>query len=190
MAAKFINYSGADVCVLEHEYGIFGGESGVYILPLLHRLEIPLLVTLHTVLKDPSYNDRAILQEIAKMASRLVVMSKKAVQFLTDAYKIPRKKLTILEHGVPDLNVKQDESKKELNWQDKKVLLTFGLLSRNKGIETVIRALPGVVEKHPDTLYMILGKTHPNVLRYSGEEYRNYLRRLIKSHDPRSTGCG
>jgi glycosyltransferase involved in cell wall biosynthesis len=181
LAAKFINYSGADVCILEHEYGIFGGEGGVYILPLLHRLDIPLMVTLHTVLKDPSYNERAILQEIGKMASRLVVMSNKAIQFLIDAYKIPRKKMTLLEHGVPDLNFKQNESKKKLSWGDKKVLLTFGLLSRNKGIETAIKALPKVVEKHPDTLYMILGKTHPNVIRVSGEEYRNYLRRLIKS---------
>ena len=183
LAAKFINYSGADVCILEHEYGIFGGEDGVYILPLLHRLEIPLIVTLHTVLKDPSYNKRAILQEICKKASRLIVMSHKAIQFLTDAYTLPQEKLTLLEHGVPDLNFKQAESKKKLGWEEKKVLLTFGLLSRNKGIETVIKALPEVVKKHPDTLYMVLGKTHPNVIRFSGEEYRNYLRRLIKSLD-------
>ena len=180
-AAKFINYSGADVCILEHEYGIFGGESGVYILPLLHRLEIPLMVTLHTVLKTPSYNEKAIMQEIAKMSSRLVVMSNKAIQFLTEVYQIPERKLALLEHGVPDLNFDQAESKEQLNWENRKVLMTFGLLSRNKGIETVINALPRVVEKHPDTLYMILGKTHPNVVRYSGEEYRNYLRMLIKS---------
>jgi glycosyltransferase involved in cell wall biosynthesis len=181
MAAKFINYSGADVCILEHEYGIFGGEGGVYILPLLHRLEIPLMVTLHTVLKDPSYNERAILQEISKMASRLIVMSNKAIQFLTTAYNISPQKLSLLEHGVPDLHFNQEESKKKLSWEDKKVLLTFGLLSRNKGIETVIKALPEVVKRHPQTLYMILGKTHPNVFRLNGEEYRNYLRRLIKS---------
>ncbi|MBL7113206.1 MAG: glycosyltransferase family 4 protein [Bacteroidales bacterium] len=180
-AAKYINYSGADVCILEHEYGIFGGESGVYILPLLHRLEIPLMVTLHTVLKTPSYTEKAIMQEISKMSSRLVVMSNKAIQFLTKVYQIPAGKLALLEHGVPDLNFDQAESKEQLNWENRKVLMTFGLLSRNKGIETVINALPRVVEKHPDTLYMILGKTHPNVVRYSGEEYRNYLRMLIKS---------
>ncbi len=180
-AAKFINYSGADVCILEHEYGIFGGESGVYILPLLHRLEIPLMVTLNTVLKDPSYNEKAILKEIAKDARKLVVMSKKAIQFLTAVYKIPENKLVLLEHGVPNLQFSQEQSKKEFNLEDKKVLLTFGLLSRNKGIETIIKALPEVVNKHANTLYLILGKTHPNVIRYSGEEYRNYLRKLIKS---------
>jgi len=178
-AAKFINISGADLCILEHEFGIFGGEHGVYILPLLHRLQIPLLVTFHTVLKSPSYTQKAIVQEICKMANKIVVMSNIAIGFLTGIYNIPEEKIVLIEHGVPDLQFSQELSKKEFNLEDKKVLLTFGLISRNKGIETVIKALPKVVEKYPETLYMILGKTHPNVLRYSGEEYRNYLRRLF-----------
>jgi glycosyltransferase involved in cell wall biosynthesis len=178
-AAKFINISGADLCILEHEFGIFGGEHGVYILPLLHRLEIPLLVTFHTVLKTPSYTQKAIIQEICKMANKVVVMSNKAIEFLTSIYNIAEEKIVLIEHGVPDLQFSQKLSKKEFNLEDKNVLLTFGLISRNKGIETVIKALPKVVEKYPEVLYMILGKTHPNVLRYSGEEYRNYLRRLI-----------
>jgi glycosyltransferase involved in cell wall biosynthesis len=180
-AAKFINFSGSDICILEHEYGIFGGESGVYILPLLHRLEIPLMVTLHTILKNPSYNEKAILQEIGKMANMIVVMSNRAIKFLTEIFMIPSEKIFLFEHGVPDLKFSQEQTKKEFNLEGKKVLMTFGLLSRNKGIETVIRALPEVVAKHPNIIYIILGKTHPSVIRYSGEEYRNYLRRLIKS---------
>jgi glycosyltransferase involved in cell wall biosynthesis len=180
-AAKFINYSGSDICILEHEYGIYGGESGVYILPLLHRLEIPLMVTLHTVLKNPSYIERAILQEIGKMADLIVVMSQKAIRFLIDVYQIPAEKIIQLEHGVPDLQFNPELIKKEFNLEKKKVLLTFGLLSRNKGIETVIRALPQVVEKHPNTIYLILGKTHPSVIRHAGEEYRSYLKMLIKT---------
>lgn len=180
-AANAINYSGADACILEHEFGIFGGLNGVYILALLHKLEIPLIVTFHTVLKTPSYDQRAITSEIAKMAGRIVVMSKRAIQFLTRVYDIPSEKVELIEHGVPDLACDQAASKTELNLEDRRVLMTFGLLSRNKGIETVIRALPAVTEKYPDVLYMVLGKTHPSVIRHSGEEYRNFLRRLIKN---------
>src|SRR4030043_46028 len=180
-AAKFINLSGADLCILEHEFGIFGGQNGVYILPLLHRLEIPLIVTLHTIIKTPSYNEKAVLVEICKMASKIVVMSHKAIEFLTTIYNVDKRKIEYIEHGVPDIKFSKSQSKKEFNLENKKVLLTFGFISRNKGIETVIKALPKVIEKHPEVLYMILGKTHPNVLRYSGEEYRNYLQHLVKS---------
>jgi glycosyltransferase involved in cell wall biosynthesis len=182
-AAKFINISGADICILEHEFGIFGGDNGIYILPLLHRLEIPFIVTLHTVVKLPSYNEKAILKEICKMANKIVIMSNKAIEFLTDIYNVPEEKIVFIEHGVPDIQFSHKQSKKEYRLENKKLLLTFGFISRNKGIETVIKALPGVVEKYPETLYMILGKTHPEVLRYSGEEYRNYLQRLIKNHN-------
>ncbi len=180
-AVKFINLSGADLCVLEHEFGIYGGHNGVYILPLLHRLEIPLIVTLHTIIKTPSYNEKAILTEICKMASKIVVMSHKAIEFLTTIYNVDKRKIEYIEHGVPDIQFNKSQTKKEFHIENKKVLLTFGFISRNKGIETVLKALPKVVDKHPDILYMILGKTHPNVLRYSGEEYRNYLQYLVKS---------
>jgi glycosyltransferase involved in cell wall biosynthesis len=179
-AARFINLCGADVCVLEHEYGIFGGQNGIYILPLLHRLEIPLIVTLHTVLKTPSYNEKAILIEICKMATRVVVMTHKAVEFLTTVYNIPASHIELIEHGVPDYTFNHASAKKEFKLESKKVLLTFGFISRNKGIETVIRALPDVVAKYPETIYIVLGKTHPAVLRHSGEEYRIFLMRLIK----------
>jgi len=180
-AAKFINLSGTDLCILEHEFGIFGGQSGVYILPLLHRLEVPLIVTLHTILKTPSYNEREILREICKMASKVVVMSHKGIEFLVNIYEVSREKIIFIEHGVPDIFFNAVTSKKEFKLESKKVLLTFGFIGRNKGIETVIHALPKVVEKHPNVIYIILGKTHPNVLRHSGEEYRIFLMRLVKN---------
>ncbi len=180
-AAKFINLSGADLCILEHEFGIFGGQNGVYILPLLHRLKIPLIVTLHTIIKSPSYDEKAVLVEICKMATKVVVMSHKAIEFLTTIYNVDKRKIVYIEHGVPDLQFNKHLTKKEFNVENRKVLLTFGFISRNKGIETVIKALPKVIKKYPDVLYMVLGKTHPNVLRYSGEEYRIYLQQLVKS---------
>lgn len=179
-AARFINLSGADVCILEHEFGIFGGQSGVYILPLLHKLEIPLIVTLHTVLKTPSYNEKAILSQIGKMANRVVVMSNKAIEFLTSVYNIPADKITLIEHGVPDIRFEHQSAKKDLKLASKNIILTFGFIGRNKGIETVIKALPAVVKKYPNTVYIILGKTHPAVLRRSGEEYRIFLLHLVK----------
>ena len=180
-AVKYINLSGADLCILEHEFGIFGGQSGVYILPLLHRLEIPFIVTLHTILKNPSYNERAVLKEICKMAHKIVVMSHKAIHFLVSIYEVPEDKIVLIEHGVPDIHFSPEKSKKEFKLENKTVLLTFGFIGRNKGIETVIKALPKVVEKNPEVIYIVLGKTHPNVLRHSGEEYRIFLMRLVKS---------
>lgn len=179
-AARFINLSGADVCILQHEFGIFGGQNGVYILPLLHKLEIPFIVTLHTILKTPSYNEKAVLTEICKMAAKIVVMTHKAVEFLTTIYGIPIEKIELIEHGVPDLKFDHALAKKQFKLESKNVLLTFGFISRNKGIETAINALPPVVEKFPDTVYIILGKTHPGVLKHSGEEYRIFLLRLVK----------
>ncbi len=181
-AAGYINLSGADICILEHEFGIFGGQNGVYILPLLHRLEVPLVVTLHTILKKPAYNEKAVLQEICKMANRIIVMSQKAVDFLINIYKVPKSKIRYVQHGVPDILYDQVRSKANYKLDKKKVILTFGLIGRNKGIETVINALPEVVKKHPDVVYIVLGKTHPNVLKYAGEEYRVFLMKLVKKH--------
>lgn len=179
-AATLINLSGADVCILEHEFGIFGGQDGIYILPLLYRLKIPLIVTLHTVLKSPSYNQRAVMTEICKIAQSVVVMSKTAVDMLTEDYKIPIEKIAQIAHGVPDIQFDQHLAKKEFKLSTKHVLLTFGFIGRNKGIETVLKALPEVVAKYPQLVYIVLGKTHPNVIRHSGEEYRVYLTGLVK----------
>lgn len=179
-AVNFVNHSGADVCILEHEFGIFGGQNGIYILPLLYRLQMPLIVTLHTIVKSPSYNEKAVLQEICKMAHKIIVMSHKAIEFLTDIYNVDPEKIVFIEHGVPDIQFNREQSKKEFKFEHKTLLLTFGILSRNKGIETVIKALPKIIEKYPNVVYMVLGKTHPNVLRHTGEEYRNFLQLLTK----------
>ena len=174
-AAQFINSSNADICILEHEFGIFGGDNGIYILSLLHRLEIPFIVVFHTILKTPSCNEKIILNKISSMAAKSVVMVQKAVDLLTTGYDIPVHHINVIAHGVPDLQFDHQLVKSELGLEGKKVLLTFGLISRNKGIETAIRALPAVIEKHPEAVYVVLGKTHPTVLKHSGEEYRNYL---------------
>ncbi len=178
-AANQINNSAADVCIMQHEFGIYGGDSGIYVLPLLKRIEKPLITILHTVLQDPSYIQKLIIQEIANQSSRIVVMAEKAVDFLTNIYHIPREKIALIEHGVPDFD---DSIEKILNKTDllpgKRVLLTFGLISRNKGLETMIKALPAVVKNHPDVVYTIIGKTHPHVLKNQGEEYRDYLKKL------------
>ncbi len=178
-AANYINTSAADACIMEHEFGIYGGESGIYILPLIHRLEKPLISILHTILKDPSYVQRIIIREIAEQSSKIIVMSQRAVEFLTTIYDIPVEKIQIIEHGVPDLEAPENNPVKQLNvFKNRRVLLTFGLISRNKGLETVIKALPAIVEKHPDVMYVILGNTHPGVIKNSGEEYRDHLKTL------------
>jgi glycosyltransferase involved in cell wall biosynthesis len=179
-AAKYINVSGADCCILQHEFGIFGGQDGIYILPLLHELEIPLIVTLHTVMQTPSNNQKEVLQTICRMANRVVVMSYKAIEMLVEIYEIPRSKIAYIEHGVPKIEYEQEKVKKEFKLENRKVMLTFGFVGRNKGIETAIKALPKVVEKHPEVLYIVLGKTHPNVIRHVGEEYRLSLLQLIE----------
>ncbi|WP_439183827.1 glycosyltransferase family 4 protein [Carboxylicivirga taeanensis] len=180
-AAKFINHSGTDICILQHEFGIFGGKNGVYILPLIHRLKIPLIVTLHTILNTPSYSEKLILQEICKKACKIVVMTQKAIDFLVSIYDVPKDKIELIEHGVPEYKLNHFKAKSALKLQDKNIILTFGFLGRNKGIDVAIKALPKVIERHPDSVYFVLGKTHPNVLRYSGEEYLIYLRQLVKT---------
>ena len=178
-AANFINTSNVDVCVLEHEFGIYGGESGIYILPLVNRLQKPLISILHTVLKNPSFVQKIIIREIAEQSAKVIVMSQRAVDFLTEIYDIPFDKIQIIEHGVPDLEARDDNPIKKLPvFGSHRVLFTFGLISRNKGLETMIRALPKIVEQHPDVMYVVLGNTHPGVIKNSGEEYRDGLKRL------------
>jgi len=182
-AAKFMNNNKTDACILEHEFGIFGGESGVYILSLISRLEIPLIVTFHTVIREPTPIQKVIVKELSNKAFKVIVMSKKAVKFLLEIYNIPKEKIEIIDHGVPvGKAFQRDIARKKLNFSNKKVLFTFGLLSRNKGIETVIKALPKVLNKHKDILYIVLGNTHPKVLSQYGEEYREYLLRLVKEY--------
>ncbi|TZF86385.1 glycosyltransferase (plasmid) [Pedobacter sp. BS3] len=178
-AAGYINNSTADVCILEHEFGIYGGESGIYVLPLIHRVNKPIVAILHTVLREPTFMQKIAIREIAANAAKIVVMSKKAVGFLKDIYRISPDKIQLIEHGVPDLEILDiNPVKKQYPFRDKRVLFTFGLISRGKGLETVVRALPKIISRHPDAMYVILGNTHPGVLRNSGEEYRDHLKRL------------
>jgi glycosyltransferase involved in cell wall biosynthesis len=180
-AADYINTSFVDACVLEHEFGIYGGESGVYILPLIARIQCPLIAILHTILKDPTFMQLTIIREIAKYSAKIVVMSQRAVDFLTTIYGIPLEKIQLIEHGVPDLEAKKDNPvKNTAAFKHHKVLFTFGLISRNKGLETVIAALPAIVARHPDVMYVILGATHPGVIKNSGEEYRDSLKRMAR----------
>ena len=147
-ASKLINYNKPDVCILEHEFGIFGGESGVYILSLVNSIKIPLIVTFHTVLNEPTQIQKKIVQELSRKAFKVIVMSKKAVKFLIEIYNIPAEKIEIIEHGVPIKKVfHRDTARDKFNFSNKTVLFTFGLLSRNKGIETVIKSLPNVVKR-------------------------------------------
>ncbi|MXV52743.1 glycosyltransferase [Pedobacter sp. HMF7647] len=178
-AANYINTSTADACIMEHEFGIYGGESGIYVLPLLNRLNKPLISILHTVLREPSFIQKIIIREIANQSSKVVVMSRKAIKFLKEIYEIPADKIQLIEHGVPDLEAPiENPIKKIVPFRNKRVLFTFGLISRGKGLETVVKALPKIVEQHPDVVYVILGNTHPGVLKNSGEEYRENLKRL------------
>ena len=181
--ADYVNFSDARVCILQHEFGIFGGESGVHILRLVHRLHVPLIVTLHTVLESPSFLQKSIIQELGRKADRLIVMSNLGVKFLHEIYNIPMSKIALIEHGVPDFDIKNKIALKEkFNLQKRKIILTFGLLGRNKGIEVILHALPNVIKKHPEVVFLILGKTHPNVLESSGESYRQYLQLIVREN--------
>lgn len=178
-AAEYINNSDVDAFIVEHEFGIYGGASGVYLLPLMHRLNKPIITILHTVLREPSFMQQSILKEIAHQSSKIVVMSKRAVDFLKDIYQIPAEKIQRIEHGVPDYEPAPKNPIKETDvFRNHRVLFTFGLISRNKGLETVIKALPKIVESHPDVMYVVLGNTHPGVRKNSGEEYRDSLKKL------------
>ncbi len=178
--ANYINHSDADVCLIEHEYGIFGGNSGVLLLSLMRILKIPVVTTLHSVLQIPNFHQKEVLKKIATYSSRLIVMSTLAIDFLKEVYEVPSAKIICIEHGVPDFELMRSTlPASPKKWIGRKIMLTFGLMGRNKGIETVIKALPSIVAKHPDLLYVIMGKTHPHVVRHAGEEYREWLTQMV-----------
>jgi len=180
-AADFLNISNLDVVCLQHEYGIFGGPYGSHILALVRELRMPLVTTLHTVLEEPDAGQRRVLEELAAVSDHLVVMSRRAVEFLDRVYHVPRSKVEIIPHGIPDVPfVDPNFYKDQFGVLGKTVLLTFGLLSPNKGIEYVIEALPAILARHPHVVYIVLGVTHPRVKEYEGESYRLALERLAK----------
>ncbi|MDR3740721.1 MAG: glycosyltransferase family 4 protein [Terracidiphilus sp.] len=180
-AADFLNFNGNDLVCLQHEYGIYGGIAGGHILTLLRKLKMPLVTTLHTVLREPDVNQRAVLEEIASLSDRLVVMSELAAKLLRDVYAVPGEKIDVIPHGVPEMHfMDPNYFKDRFGTEGKSVLLTFGLLSPNKGIENVIRALPAILERHPNAVYIVSGVTHPHIRRREGERYREGLKALAE----------
>ena len=180
-AADFLNFSNVDLVCLQHEYGIFGGPAGSHILRLLRRLKMPVVTTLHTVLRDPDPTQRSVMEEIAVLSDRLIVMSEHSSQMLQEVFGVSAEKIDVIPHGVPDLpfgdpNYYKDSSGTE----GRMVLLTFGLLSPNKGIERVIEAMPRIVAEHPEAVYMVVGATHPHIRRREGDQYRLQLQALAR----------
>jgi len=180
-AADFLNFSNIDLVCLQHEYGIFGGVAGGHVLVLLRHLRMPFVTTLHTVLRDPTPDQRAVMEEIATLSDRLIVMSQTSAEILQEVFHVPIEKIDLIPHGIPDLPFTDPNFYKDgFGTEGKNVLLTFGLLSRNKGIENVIKALPKILSRHGNVVYMVSGVTHPHVLRREGDKYRVYLQNLAK----------
>jgi glycosyltransferase involved in cell wall biosynthesis len=180
MASQFLNISQTDIVCVQHEYGLFGGPAGGHLLKLLGDLRMPVVTTLHTVLKDPAPEYRAVMLKLADLSDKLVVMSRKAVDFLKRIYRVPEEKIAFIHHGIPDTPfIDSSFYKDKFGVEGKKVLLTFGLLSPNKGIEHVLQALPEVIKNHPDVVYIILGATHPHILKFHGDAYRIMLQQLV-----------
>jgi len=180
-AADFLNINNVDLVCLQHEYGIFGGRAGSHILALLRELRMPIVTTLHTILRDPDPDQKRVLKEIAALSARLVVISARGAEFLHEIYGVSPEKIDHIPHGIPDVPFVDPSFHKDLfGVEGKIVLLSFGLLSANKGIENVISALPAILEKHPNVVYIILGATHPHVIRNEGETYRLSLQWLAQ----------
>ncbi len=180
-AAEFLNMQQVDVVSLQHEYGLYGGSAGAAIMGLLRSLRMPVVTTLHTVLRSPDPQQSQVMRQLIDISERLVVMSRKAFGFLTDAYGAPAEKIAFIHHGIPDTPfIDPSYYKDQFGVEGRKVILTFGLLSPSKGIDQMLRALPAVIARHPDVVYIVLGATHPHVLKSNGEEYRLGLQQMAK----------
>jgi glycosyltransferase involved in cell wall biosynthesis len=175
-AAAWINSGGFDAVLLQHEFGIFGGDAGSHILSLLKRLEVPIIATLHTVLEEPNAGQRYVMERILASSSTVVVMAEKGRDLLQRVYHAVPSRVQVIPHGIPDFGfVESDAAKAELGYADRTVILTFGLLSPNKGIEVMIDAMPAILAGRADAVYVVLGATHPNLVRDEGEAYRDRL---------------
>ncbi|MGI9204310.1 MAG: glycosyltransferase family 4 protein, partial [Woeseiaceae bacterium] len=180
-AANYLNLLDPDVVCLQHEYGIFGGQRGSFIVELAQNLNVPLITTFHTVLRDPLPEELKITLQLAELSDRVVVMSERGASFLRNIYKVPTRKIDLIHHGIPEVPfLDPDPCKERVANADKTVILTFGLLSPGKGIEFVIDALPEIVSRHPEVLYFVVGATHPHCKAESGEDYRFSLHRRAK----------
>lgn len=179
--ADFLNMGQVDLACIQHEYGIFGGLAGSHLLVAVRRLRMPIVTTLHTVLKQPDEAQKQVLIELCGLSERVVVMSQRSAAFLEEIYGVPAERIDLIHHGIPDMPFVDPNYYKDLfGVEGRRVILTFGLLSPNKGIEFMINALPDVVRRFPDAVYLVLGVTHPNVKREKGEEYRLRLQRLAR----------
>jgi glycosyltransferase involved in cell wall biosynthesis len=180
-AAEFLNSGHFDVVSVQHEFGIFGGEAGCYVLELLSRLTMPIVTTLHTILPDPSPAQRAVMERIIDLSAKVVVMSETGRQILRSTYRTSPDKIELVPHGIPDVPfLETHQAKSKLGFSDKTVILTFGLLSPNKGIEVMIDAMPAIVERCPNAVYVVLGATHPNLVLNEGEVCRESL--IARTH--------
>ncbi len=180
-AAAFLNAGRFDIVCLQHEFGIFGGEAGAHILELLSRLTMPVVTTLHTVLAKPTAIQRAVIERIVEASSKIIVMANKGRELLRSVYRVPDEKIEIIAHGIPDFPfVEPDAAKVKLGFSGRSVILTFGLLSPSKGIEVMIDAMPSILKRRPDAVYVVLGATHPNLVRDQGEAYRESLMTRVR----------
>lgn len=183
-AADYLNSSDVDLLVIQHEFGIYGGESGEYLIPFIERLSIPYIVIFHTVLTKPSAKQRLIMKRVAERSVKVVTMAQSTVKDLISIYDIDAAKIAFIHHGVPFVKTKSRSMlKKQYGFTDRKILSTFGFLSPGKGIEYSIEAMRGVVKKYPESLYIIFGKTHPVVKQETGEIYRQKLTDLVMEFD-------
>jgi len=180
-AADYLNFNNADVLCIQHEFGIYGGPAGSHLLALLREVRMPVVTTLHTVLREPGAAQRKVMQELARRSDRLVVMAHKGAEILRETYGVPDAKIDVIPHGIPDVPFRETGwFKEQLGVEGRHVLLTFGLLGPGKGIEHAIEALPAIVQRHPRTVYLVLGATHPHLLAREGERYRLGLERLAE----------
>jgi glycosyltransferase involved in cell wall biosynthesis len=180
-AAEFLNFTNVDLVSVQHEYGIFGGAAGSHILELLRNLRMPIVTTLHTVLREPNPDQHRVMVELAELSDRLIVMSQHSSQFLREVFQVPAAKIDVIPHGVPNLAfVDPNFYKDRFGVGGKSVLLTFGLLSPNKGVETVIQALPSILSHNRNVMYIVAGATHPHIRRREGDKYRESLQALAK----------
>ncbi len=180
-AADFLNTNEVEVLCVQHEYGIYGGDCGEHVLEILRQTRMPVVTTLHTILTDPSPTQRRVMMELAQYSDRLVTMTQKGVNLLKEVYGLPEEKIDLIPHGIPDMPfVDPNYYKDKFGVEGKTVLLTFGLLSPGKGIEHVIAAMPEILAKHPNVVYIVLGATHPHVLKHEGEAYRERLKTMAR----------
>ena len=180
-AADFLNFNNADVLCVQHEFGIYGGPAGSHLLALLKEVRMPVVTTLHTILREPNAAQRKVMDELVLRSDRLVVMARKGAEILRETYAVPAAKVAIIPHGIPDVPFSDSRLfKAQFGVEGRMVLLTFGLLGPGKGIEHAIRALPEIVRAHPNVVYMVLGATHPHLVAREGEHYRLSLERLAE----------